>query len=120
MDEITAAGALVGTARGIVTMRRQLAITAPREADRESVASGFEPLGDDAGLSEQPVIPVIYKDEPSAALTARRLRDLGILATPVLFPAGAQGSPRFRLCVTAGHTREQLEFALDVFGKLAS
>jgi glycine C-acetyltransferase len=63
---------------------------------------------------------VIYKDEPSAALTARRLRDFGILATPVLFPAVAQGAPRLRLCVTAGHTREHLEFALDVFGKLAN
>jgi 7-keto-8-aminopelargonate synthetase-like enzyme len=38
----------------------------------------------------------------------------------VLFPAVAQGAPRLRLCVTAGHTREQLAFALEVFGKLAS
>ena len=90
------------------------------QCNAQFLRSGLQRLGYDTGLSETPVIPVIYKDEPSAALTARRLRDFGILATPVLFPAVAQGSPRLRLCVTAGHTREQLEFALDVFGKLAN
>ena len=34
---------------------------------------------------------------------------------PVLFPAVAQGAARLRLCVTAAHTSENLEFALDVF-----
>jgi glycine C-acetyltransferase len=90
------------------------------QRNAQFLRSGLQKLGYDTGLSETAVIPVIYKDEPSAALTARRLRDFGILATPVLFPAVAQGSPRLRLCVTAAHTREHLEFALDVFGKLAT
>jgi 7-keto-8-aminopelargonate synthetase-like enzyme len=48
------------------------------------------------------------------------LRDYGILASPVLFPAVAQGAARLRLCVTAAHTSENLEFALDVFEKMRS
>jgi glycine C-acetyltransferase len=55
----------------------------------------------------------------TTALFARRLRDYGILATPVLFPAVPQGVARLRLCVTAAHTRAHLEFALDVFKKMA-
>lgn len=90
------------------------------QRNAQFLRSGLKDLGYDIGLSETAVIPVIYKDEPSAALTARRLRDYGILATPVLFPAVAQGAPRLRLCVTAAHTHEQLEFALSVFGKLAN
>jgi glycine C-acetyltransferase len=52
-------------------------------------------------------------------LFARRLRDHGILATPVLFPAVPQDSARLRLCVTAAHTQSHLEYALDVFEKMA-
>ena len=60
------------------------------QSNAQFLRSGLQKLGYDTGLSETAVIPVIYKDEPSAALTARRLRDFGILATPVLFPAVAQ------------------------------
>jgi 8-amino-7-oxononanoate synthase len=81
---------------------------------------GLRNLGYDTGLSETAVIPVILKDEVTTALFARRLRDYGILAAPVLFPAVPQGSARLRLCVTAAHTRAHLEFALEVFGKMAN
>jgi 8-amino-7-oxononanoate synthase len=81
---------------------------------------GLRKLGYDTGLSETAVIPVILKDEVTTALFARRLRDHGILAAPVLFPAVPQGSARLRLCVTAAHTPAHLEFALAVFGKMAN
>jgi glycine C-acetyltransferase len=59
-------------------------------------------------------------DDAKTALFARKLRDYGILVSPVMFPAVAQGSARLRLCVTAAHTREHLHFALDVFEKMRS
>ncbi len=80
--------------------------------------SGLQDLGYDTGLSETAVIPVIFNDDARTALFARRLRDHGVLTSPVMFPAVAQGSSRLRLCVTAAHTRAHLEQALDVFGKL--
>ncbi len=80
---------------------------------------GLQRLGYDTGLSETPVIPVMLHDDTSTAMMARRLRDHGVLAAPVMFPAVAQGAGRLRLCVTAAHTREHLEFALDAFAKLA-
>jgi len=79
---------------------------------------GLRSLGYDVGLSETQVIPVILQDDAKTALLARRLRDYGVLVSPVLFPAVAQGAARLRLCVTAAHTKEHLEFALDVFAKL--
>ncbi len=101
-----------------------LALEPERVARIEHNASflrcGLQNLGYDTGLSETAVIPVILKDEVTTALFARRLRDHGILAAPVLFPAVPQGSARLRLCVTAAHTRAQLEFALEVFSKMAN
>lgn len=81
---------------------------------------GLRRLGYDTGLSETAVIPVMLEDETATAMMSRRLRDHCVLAAPVMFPAVAQGSGRLRLCVTAAHTRQHLEFALDAFAKLAN
>ncbi len=58
---------------------------------------------------------MIFRDEAVTALFSGRLRELGILATPVMFPAVPQGAARLRFCVTAAHTRQDLEFALEAF-----
>ena len=80
--------------------------------------NGLRDLGYSVGASETPVIPVIFGDEAPAALFAGRLRELGIVVTPVLFPAVPQGAARLRICVTAAHTTEDLELALDAFRRL--
>jgi 8-amino-7-oxononanoate synthase len=90
------------------------------ERNARFLRCGLRKLGYDTGLSETAVIPVILKDEVTTALFARRLRDYGILAAPVLFPAVPQGAARLRLCVTAAHTRAHLDFALEVFSILAN
>ncbi|MBS1873341.1 MAG: aminotransferase class I/II-fold pyridoxal phosphate-dependent enzyme [Acidobacteria bacterium] len=79
---------------------------------------GLRELGYELGNSKTPIIPVILREEATAALFAGALRDRGIMVTPVMFPAVAMGSARLRLCVTAAHTRENLEFALGVFKEL--
>ena len=80
---------------------------------------GLQSLGFDTGLSETAVIPLMLYDDARTALFARELRNRGILTSPVMFPAVAQGSSRLRLCVTAAHTLDQLSFVLDVFRQLA-
>jgi glycine C-acetyltransferase len=79
---------------------------------------GLRELGYDVGASETPIIPVILRDEATTTLFAGRLRDLGVLATPIIFPAVAQGFARLRLCATAAHTEESIAFALDAFRRL--
>ena len=79
---------------------------------------GLQGLGYDTGLSETAVIPVMLHEDARTAFFARKLRDHGILAAPVLFPAVPQGFGRLRLCVTAAHTEGQLARALDVFDQL--
>ncbi len=67
---------------------------------------GLQSLGYDTGLSETAVIPVILKDEVTTALFARRLRDYGILAAPVLFPgSSARCGSAPALCYGCAHTR---------------
>ncbi|MGD0618749.1 MAG: aminotransferase class I/II-fold pyridoxal phosphate-dependent enzyme [Bryobacteraceae bacterium] len=76
---------------------------------------GLRDLGYDTGLSQTPIIPIIFHDEAVTTLFSGRLREMDIHATPVIFPAVPQGAARLRLCVTAAHTRQDLQFALDAF-----
>ncbi len=77
--------------------------------------AGLQDLSFDTARSETAVIPVIAQDETCAALLAGRLRELGVMVTPILFPAVPMGSARLRLCVTAAHSTRDLEIALDAF-----
>ncbi len=47
-----------------------------------------------------------------------RLFAEGVFAQGIAFPTVARDKARVRTIVTATHTREELQFALDVFGKV--
>jgi glycine C-acetyltransferase len=49
---------------------------------------------------------------------SRALFEGGVLATGIGFPTVAKGKARVRTIVTATHTREELDRALDVFSKV--
>jgi 7-keto-8-aminopelargonate synthetase-like enzyme len=111
--------AVAAIREGLAILKEEPERVAKIKHNADFLRSGLCSLGYDTGLSETAVIPVILNDETTTGLFARRLRDHGILATPVLFPAVPQDSARLRLCVTAAHTQEDLEYALDVFEKMA-
>ncbi len=105
---------------GLAILKSEPERVALLRRNADFMRDGLRELGYDVGLSETPIIPVMLGDEAVAAIFAGRLRDLGIILSPVMFPAVAQGGARLRICVTAGHTTEDLEFALDAFRKLRS
>ncbi|MBW4039670.1 MAG: aminotransferase class I/II-fold pyridoxal phosphate-dependent enzyme [Acidobacteria bacterium] len=104
---------------GLAILREEPQRVAIVKRNGDFLRKGLRELGYDVGLSETAVVPVILKDEVTTALFARRLRDFGIIAAPVMFPAVAQGLARLRLCVTAAHTLEQLTSVLEAFRQLA-
>lgn len=114
-----AAASVAAIIKGLEILREEPERVARLKANGDYLREGLKGLGYDIGLSETAIVPVILKDETTTALMARKLRDFGIIAAPVMFPAVAQGAARLRLCVTAAHTREHLDFVLDVFGQLA-
>ena len=79
---------------------------------------GLRDLGYNTGVSETAIVPVMLGDDLTTARFAGKMRELGIAVTPVMFPAVAQGIARLRLCATAAHSTGDLEFALEVFGRL--
>jgi glycine C-acetyltransferase len=79
---------------------------------------GLEKLGFDTGSSESPIVPVIAGDSARAAKLSDRLFEEGVFAQAIVFPTVQKDKARVRTIVTATHTRDDLQFALDAFGKV--
>ena len=58
---------------------------------------------------------MIFHEEAVTAPVFRPPARAGHSGHAGMFPAVPQGAARLRLCVTAAHTRQDLEFALDAF-----
>jgi glycine C-acetyltransferase len=79
---------------------------------------GLQTLGFNTGLSESPITPVIVGDAPVAARFSDRLFAEGVFAQSIGFPTVPHGKARVRTIVTATHTRDELQFALETFGRV--
>ena len=79
---------------------------------------GLAGLGFNTGLSESPITPVIAGESALAMKLSDRLFEEGVFAQGIAFPTVARDKARVRTIVTATHTREELQFALDTFAKV--
>ncbi len=79
---------------------------------------GLHGLGFDTGTSETPITPVITGDESATQAFAARLFDEGVFCPAIVFPTVAKGRARVRTIVTADHTADDLDEALEVFGRV--
>jgi glycine C-acetyltransferase len=80
--------------------------------------AGLEAHGFDTGISESPITPVIVGDGTLAMQLSDRLFQEGVFAQGIAFPTVARDKARVRTIVTATHTRDDLQFALDVFKRV--
>jgi glycine C-acetyltransferase len=76
---------------------------------------GLQRLGFNTGLSESPITPVIAGEGAKAMELSDRLFDRGVFAQGIAYPTVARDKARVRTIVTATHTREDLQYALDAF-----
>lgn len=81
---------------------------------------GLETLGFNTGISESPITPVIAGEGALAMKLSDRLFQEGVFASGIAFPTVARDKARVRTIVSAAHTREELQYALDVFKKVGS
>jgi glycine C-acetyltransferase len=72
-------------------------------------------LGFDTGRSETPITPVMMGDPETAMRFSDQLMGEGVFAQPVVYPTVALDQARIRTIVTAAHTDDQLDRALDAF-----
>ena len=72
-------------------------------------------LGFNTGESETPITPIIIGEESKAIEFSKKLFEAGVFVSPIVFPTVPKGTGRVRCMVTAGHTKEQLDRAVEIF-----
>ena len=72
-------------------------------------------LGFNTGHSETPITPVIIGDEAKTMEFSRKLLEKGVFVSGIVFPTVPKGTGRVRCMVTAAHTKEQLDRAVEAF-----
>ncbi len=75
-------------------------------------------LGFDTGASETPITPVIVGESAKALQMSARLFEEGVFGQAIVFPTVARDRARVRTIVTATHTQEQLDRALEAFARV--
>ncbi|MCD9045827.1 glycine C-acetyltransferase [Luteimonas sp. MHLX1A] len=76
-------------------------------------AAGF-----DLKPGDHPICPVMLYDAPLAQRFAERLLEEGIYAIGFFFPVVPDGQARIRTQISAAHTREHLDRAIDAFTRI--
>ena len=75
---------------------------------------GLQERGFDTGVSVTPIVPIMTYSEDKAFMMTKYCQEHGVFVLPVLPPAVPPGKSRLRANVTAAHTPEDIDFALDV------
>src|SRR4029077_1058821 len=81
----------------------------------EQLRSGLQAMGFNTGLSQSPIIPVIFPTEKETNLMAKELLEQDIYVTPIIYPAVKKNQTRIRLSVIATHTEEDIDKTLKAF-----
>ena len=77
--------------------------------------AGMEKLGFDLLPGEHPIVPVMLYDPKVAHEFARRMLDKGVYVVAFCYPVVPKGKDRIRTQISAGHTKEDLDFAIQCF-----
>jgi glycine C-acetyltransferase len=75
--------------------------------------------GFDTGASQTPITPIIVGESKTAHKFSSALFEEGLWATGIAFPTVPQGQARIRTIVTATHTREHLDRAVEILTRVA-
>ena len=79
---------------------------------------GFDIGGKTTPPSETPITPIIIGDGKLTIDFSCELFKEGVLGTGITFPTVPEGKARIRTIMTATHTREELQQALEVLGRV--
>ncbi len=84
----------------------------------EYFKSELEELGFDAGASETPITPVMLGEASTAWAFSKELFQRGVFASAIAFPTVPKGKARIRVMLSAAHSTDDLDFALEQFARV--
>ena len=80
--------------------------------------SEMEKLGFDLLPGEHPIVPVMLYDPKVAHEFSHRMLEKGVYVVAFCYPVVPKGKDRIRTQISAGHTKEDIDFAVRCFGQV--
>lgn len=84
-------------------------------SNTEYFRSKLSSLGFDIPKSTHPIVPVMLYDAKTASAFASRMLEKGVYVIGFSYPVVPMGKARIRTQVSAGHSKEDLDFAVQRF-----
>ena len=88
------------------------------KANAERFRAGMAAAGFRLVPGEHPIIPVMLGDAKLAQGMAARLLDEGVYVIGFSYPVVPKGQARIRTQMSAAHTHDQIDFAIEAFAKV--
>ena len=88
------------------------------QTNTEFFRHGLEQLGFSLLPGEHPIVPIMLGDAAVAAEFAAEMLNQGVYVVAFSYPVVPQGDARIRTQMSAAHSREDLEFALQGFARV--
>ncbi len=92
-----------------------------RDRVHENVAyfrNGISKLGFDVLEGDSAIVPVMLYDAKVAGEFAKRMLEKGVYVIAFSYPVVPQGKARIRTQISAGHSKEDLDFAIKCFAEV--
>jgi glycine C-acetyltransferase len=92
-------------------------LVAKLQRNQTHYLSGLKALGFDTAKSTTPIVPIMTRTTDIALEITQICRASSLFVIPVCYPAVPMDAPRLRTCVSAIHSLEDIDFALDVLAR---
>ena len=104
--------------RTIELLEESTALRDKVHANARYFRAEMEKLGFDLLPGEHPIVPVMLYDPKVAHEFARRMLQKGVYVVAFCYPVVPKGKDRIRTQISAGHTKEDIDFAVKAFGEV--
>jgi len=110
--------AVVGAAIAVFDLLSQSTELRDRlEANTKRFRAGLAAAGFEVKPGEHPIVPIMLYDERLAHDLAARLLEKGVYVIGFSYPVVPKGQARIRVQLSAGHTSEQIDRAIQAFAE---
>ena len=103
--------------KAIELVKTRPELRAQLNANAKRFREGMAKLGFDLVPGHHPIVPVMLGDAVVAVKMSENLYKNGVYATAFFYPVVPMGKARIRTQMSAAHTAEDIDFAIDAFAK---
>jgi len=96
-------------------LKKSTALRDTLEKNVHYFRAGMQKAGFDVSDGDHPIVPIMLGDANLAQSMSKKLLEKGIFAIGFFYPVVPQGKARIRTQISAAHTFEDLDKAIDVF-----